>query len=162
VKHAYATILDSPVGPLLLASDGTALTHLLFEREDAPAAADRAAFAAGRRDAVLDRACAQLQEYFAGRRRTFDLPLAPTGTAFQRAVWRALEDIPYGRTESYGTLADRVGRPRAVRAVGAANGRNPISIIVPCHRVIGADGSLTGYGGGLDAKRFLLALEARA
>ncbi|HPF70822.1 MAG TPA: methylated-DNA--[protein]-cysteine S-methyltransferase [Candidatus Krumholzibacteria bacterium] len=162
MKHAYATILDSPVGPLLLASDGTALTHLLFEREDAPAAADRAAFAAGRRDAVLDRACAQLQEYFAGRRRTFDLPLAPTGTAFQRAVWRALEDIPYGRTESYGTLADRVGRPRAVRAVGAANGRNPISIIVPCHRVIGADGSLTGYGGGLDAKRFLLALEAQA
>lgn len=162
MKHAYATILDSPVGPLLLASDGTALTHLLFEREDAPAAADRAAFAAGRRDAVLERACAQLQEYFAGRRRTFDLPLAPTGTAFQRAVWRALEDIPYGRTESYGTLADRVGRPRAVRAVGAANGRNPISIIVPCHRVIGADGSLTGYGGGLDAKRFLLALEAQA
>jgi methylated-DNA-[protein]-cysteine S-methyltransferase len=101
----------------------------------------------------------QLEEYFAGERREFSLTLEPAGTDFQRRVWQALRGIPYGATMSYGELARRIGNPRAVRAVGLANGANPISIIVPCHRVIGADGSLTGYGGGLERKRFLLALE---
>ncbi|MCA9677318.1 MAG: methylated-DNA--[protein]-cysteine S-methyltransferase, partial [Myxococcales bacterium] len=102
---------------------------------------------------------AQLAAYLDGARRAFDVPLAPAGTPFQLAVWDALLAIPYGATESYGALARRLGRPHAARAVGAANGQNPISIIVPCHRVIGADGSLTGYGGGLPAKRWLLAHE---
>ena len=102
---------------------------------------------------------AQLGEYFAGRRRTFDLPLTPEGTTFQCSVWMALRAIPYGATISYRALAERIGRPSAMRAVGAANGRNPLPIVVPCHRVIGADGSLTGFGGGLPTKRFLLELE---
>ena len=101
----------------------------------------------------------QLEEYFAGKRKQFDLPLSLRGTEFQRQVWAALRDIPYGVTRSYGQIAQAVGRPKAVRAVGMANHRNPISIIVPCHRVVGADGSLTGYGGGLENKKFLLALE---
>jgi methylated-DNA-[protein]-cysteine S-methyltransferase len=105
---------------------------------------------------------AQLAEYFAGRRRDFDLPLAPAGTPFQQRVWQALRAIPYGRTESYGALAARLGQPGAGRAVGLANGQNPIAIVIPCHRVIGAGGALTGYGGGLERKRWLLALEASA
>jgi methylated-DNA-[protein]-cysteine S-methyltransferase len=109
---------------------------------------------------VLVRTRQQLEEYFAGTRTEFDLPLAPTGTGFQLRVWQALTEIPYGRTESYGHVAARLGLvPGASRAVGLANGANPISIVVPCHRVIGANGSLTGYGGGLDRKRFLLDLE---
>ena len=108
------------------------------------------------RSAVLTRAAAQLDEYFAGERRDFDLPLAPSGTAFQVEVWRALARIPFGATCSYGDLARAVGRPAASRAVGAANGKNPIAIILPCHRVIGASGELTGYGGGLPMKRWLL------
>jgi methylated-DNA-[protein]-cysteine S-methyltransferase len=108
---------------------------------------------------LLERARRQLAEYFAGKRRTFDLPLAPHGTEFQCAVWRALADIPYGETISYAQLATRVGKPTATRAVGAANGRNPLPIVLPCHRVIGADGSLTGFGGGLPTKQFLLRLE---
>ena len=110
---------------------------------------------------MLDRAAEQLREYFDGTRRVFDLPLAPEGTAFQRIAWRALEAIPYAETRSYGEQARAIGRPAASRAVGAANGKNPISIIVPCHRVIGASGDLTGYGGGMDAKRWLLAHEQR-
>ncbi len=102
---------------------------------------------------------AQLEEYFAGERTSFDIPLAPEGAPFEREVWRALEEIPYGETVSYGEIARRVGQPTAARAVGTANGRNPIAVIVPCHRVIGADGSLTGYGGGLERKRLLLELE---
>ena len=101
----------------------------------------------------------QLEEYFAGERTTFDVPLAPEGAPFEREVWRALEEIPYGETVSYGEIARRVGQPTAARAVGTANGRNPIAVIVPCHRVIGANGSLTGYGGGLERKRLLLELE---
>jgi methylated-DNA-[protein]-cysteine S-methyltransferase len=97
--------------------------------------------------------------YFAGRRKTFDLPLAPAGTPFQLSVWKALERIAYGETQSYGQIAQSIGKPKAVRAVGAANGANPIPIVIPCHRVIGSDGSLTGYGGGLTRKRQLLALE---
>ena len=111
--------------------------------------------------AVLDQAAAQLGEYFAGERTEFDLPLEPAGTPFQRSTWLALREIPYAETINYGQLALRVGNPKASRAVGLANGRNPISIVVPCHRVIGADGSLTGYGGGLDRKRLLLDLERR-
>jgi methylated-DNA-[protein]-cysteine S-methyltransferase len=103
---------------------------------------------------------AQLRSYFAGERTTFDLPLAPRGTPFQLRVWEALREIPYGETATYGELAAAVGKPSAVRAVGAANGSNPIAVIVPCHRVIGADGTLTGYGGGLERKRILLDLEA--
>ena len=103
----------------------------------------------------------QLREYFAGERTTFDLPLAPSGTPFQQRVWIALGEIPYGRTVSYGQIAVRIGRPRACRAVGLANGANPIGVIIPCHRVVGADGTLTGYGGGLDRKRFLIAMERR-
>jgi methylated-DNA-[protein]-cysteine S-methyltransferase len=110
---------------------------------------------------VLDAAVRQLREYFAGERRDFDLPLEPAGTPFQLTVWDALRGIPYAETINYGQLAVRVGNPTASRAVGLANGRNPISIVVPCHRVIGANGSLTGYGGGLDRKRTLLDLERR-
>ena len=109
--------------------------------------------------AALDFARVQLQEYFAGVRQTFDLPLHPMGTPFQLTVWRELARIPYGATISYGELARRIGQPQAMRAVGAANGRNPLPIVLPCHRVIGADGSLTGFGGGLPTKRFLLAME---
>lgn len=103
----------------------------------------------------------QLEEYFAGRRRTFDLPLAPRGTEFQCAVWQQLGKIPYGETCSYGAIAQRLGKPKAVRAVGSANGRNPLPIVVPCHRVIGANGSLTGFGGGIENKKILLELERR-
>ena len=149
-------IMDSPVGPLLLVATAAGLTHVLFGagRQTEAAGED---CAASRR--VLDRAAKQLGEYFAGRRRDFDLPLAPSGTEFQMSVWRGLREIPFGETRSYGEIARRIRRPKAVRAVGAANGANPISIIGPCHRVIGADGSLTGFGGGLPAKKALLRLE---
>ncbi len=110
-------------------------------------------------DRAHDLAATQLREYFAGHRRTFDVPIAPIGTAFQLEVWRALTAIPFGETRSYGELARTLGRPSASRAVGAANGQNPLSIIVPCHRVIAASGALTGYAGGLDAKRWLLGHE---
>jgi methylated-DNA-[protein]-cysteine S-methyltransferase len=149
------TTLESPVGELLLTSDGTSLTRLLFAPfEVDPTWSEEPC-------AVLDTAVAQLREYFAGERTTFDLPLEPAGTAFQQTVWMALRDIPYAETINYGQLAVRVGNRNASRAVGLANGRNPISIVVPCHRVIGANGSLTGYGGGLDRKRLLLDLERR-
>ena len=150
----FTTTVDSPVGPLLLTSDGESLTRLLFAAAPDPDWSTEPC-------AVLDRAVAQLAEYFAGSRTDFDLPLEPAGTPFQLTVWRALRDIPYAETINYGQLALRVGNARASRAVGLANGRNPISIVVPCHRVIGADGSLTGYGGGLDRKRTLLDLERR-
>lgn len=150
----YWTTTDSPVGPLLLTSDGRALTRVLFDADPDP---DWSAQPCD----LLDRAVEQLREYFAGERTEFDLPLAPDGTPFQRRVWEALRTIPYAETISYRQLADRVGNPSASRAVGLANGRNPISLVVPCHRVIGADGSLTGYGGGLDRKRTLLDLERR-
>jgi methylated-DNA-[protein]-cysteine S-methyltransferase len=152
-----AHIVDSPVGPLYLAATDAGLTHLLFatETDRKPAAVARSGEAAR----ILRETERQLSDYFAGRRREFDLPLAPAGTEFQLATWRALREVSFGETISYGELARRLGRPRAVRAVGTANGANPIAIIVPCHRVIGADGSLAGYGGGLDTKRRLLSLE---
>jgi len=148
--------MDSPVGPLLLAGDGAGLRCVHFQAGprplQPPAAwrADPAPFAA---------VCGQLREYFSGARRTFRLPLAPQGTPFQLAVWEALREIPYGETLSYGTLAQQLGLPGGARAVGLANGSNPLPIVVPCHRVIGADGSLTGFGGGLGIKRALLSLE---
>jgi methylated-DNA-[protein]-cysteine S-methyltransferase len=148
--------IASPLGPLTAMTDGAALTVLDFDRDGVDSADVPAAAAA-----LLERAAAQVGEYFAGARMTFDLPLAPAGTPFQQAVWRALLAIPYGATASYVDVARRLGQPAAVRAVGAANGRNPIAIVIPCHRVIGADGSLTGYAGGLARKQALLALEAR-
>jgi methylated-DNA-[protein]-cysteine S-methyltransferase len=150
----WTTTIDSPVGPLLLTSNGSALTRLLFDVPPDPTWSTEPS-------PVLVEAVRQLEEYFAGERRDFDLPLEPAGTPFQLTVWAALRDIPYAETINYGQLAGRVGNPNASRAVGLANGRNPISIVVPCHRVIGADGSLTGYGGGLDRKRTLLELERR-
>lgn len=152
------TRMASPVGELLLTTDGTGLSGLYMPVHGTPPARG----ADWRRDdAALAEAVKQLAQYFAGTRRTFELPLAPRGTPFQRKVWDALCTIPYGTTISYGELAARIGNRNAARAVGLANGRNPIGIVVPCHRVIGADGSLTGYGGGLDNKSILLDLEAR-
>lgn len=148
--------VSSPIGPLTLIATDHALTEIRFGADDdAPDAPDDA-----RDHPIVAAAAAQLAAYFAGDRRTFDLPLAPTGTAFQRAVWRALGEVAYGQTTGYGALARALGRPTAARAVGAANGANPLPIVVPCHRVIGADGTLTGYAGGLTIKRWLLAHEA--
>ena len=141
--------VDSPLGPLCLAETHGALTGLDWGgagQDETP---------------LLLEAERQLREYFSGSRRDFELPLAPQGSAFQRSVWRALTAIPYGEVRSYGSIAATIGNPRACRAVGMANHRNPLPILIPCHRVIGADGSLTGYGGGLDRKRFLLELEQR-
>jgi methylated-DNA-[protein]-cysteine S-methyltransferase len=153
------TYLDSPLGALLLvgAADRAGLAGLYLPTGKHPVtpAADWT-----RDDRALPQARDQLGEYFAGDRRAFDLPLDARGSAFQRRVWTALTEIPYGETTSYGKLAASIGHPDAARAVGLANGQNPISIIVPCHRVIGANGSLTGYGGGLPAKQWLLAHEA--
>jgi methylated-DNA-[protein]-cysteine S-methyltransferase len=147
------SIYDSPVGPLVLSGDLDAVTGLQFaDRVTAPndSLRDDARFSEERR---------QLSEYFAGERTAFDFPLKLEGNGFERRVWEALRTIPYGTTTTYGELAARLGAPDAARAVGAANGRNPIAIVVPCHRVIGAGGKLTGYGGGLDRKRALLAHE---
>ncbi|SEE92480.1 methylated-DNA--[protein]-cysteine S-methyltransferase [Ruania alba] len=153
----YRHDLPSPIGTLVLLSDGAALTGLLYPGHTTVALAEGATSDPGPfQDAVR-----QLEEYFAGERAEFDTPIAPHGTAFQRTCWEALQAIPYGETRSYGEIATAVGEPGAARAVGLANNRNPISIIVPCHRVIGADGSLTGYGGGMAAKRYLLDLESR-
>ena len=151
------TTMPSPIGELLLTGDGTSLSGLHMQDGRWPTRVrpewrrDDQAFADVRR---------QLKEYFAGERTTFDLELDMDGPDFERLVWRALLDIPYGETSSYGELARRIGHPDAARAVGVANARNPIAVIVPCHRVIGADGSLTGYGGGLERKRLLLELES--
>ncbi|SKA27507.1 methylated-DNA--[protein]-cysteine S-methyltransferase [Novilysobacter spongiicola] len=151
------TTIDSPVGPLMLAASNDGLRAIEFHpsRHHVRRGPD---WQEGDHP-LLALARTQLREYFAGSRRSFDLPLAPRGTDFQRSVWLALAEIPFGSTQSYAALAARVGRPSATRAVGAANGRNPLPIVLPCHRVIGADGSLTGFGGGLPTKRFLLELE---
>jgi methylated-DNA-[protein]-cysteine S-methyltransferase len=151
----YATV-DSPVGPLLLAGDPEGLRVLWFVRTDRPAPIDRGW---SKDRGALDGVRGELDRYFAGRLRQFRSRLAFRGTPFQSQVWQALCEIPYGETISYGELARRIGNPRAVRAVGLANGQNPIAIIVPCHRVIGSNGSLTGYGGGLPTKKALLELE---
>jgi methylated-DNA-[protein]-cysteine S-methyltransferase len=150
-------VIESPVGPLLLVARDGALAELLMTpfavpHRDEPTDADAA---------VLDQAERQLADYFAGRLTEFDVPLELDGTPFQKLVWAELQRIPCGERISYGELARRVGRPGSARAVGLANGRNPVSIIVPCHRVVGSDGTLTGYGGGLDRKAWLLDHEAR-
>jgi len=153
MKYRY---IKSPIGALLLAGDDEGLKHVGFSEGKGQIQPqpdwknDERAFGDVKK---------QLDEYFAGKRKTFDLKLAPTGTAFQREVLDALQRIPYGETRSYQEIASGVGRPKAVRAVGAANGRNPLPIIIPCHRVIGANGSLTGFGGGLATKKYLLDLE---
>jgi methylated-DNA-[protein]-cysteine S-methyltransferase len=152
------TFVDSPIGRLLLQSDGLALIGLHMDGPGCPTL-DAATWTLDPDGGPLPLAARQLDEYFAGKRRDFDLPLHLQGTAFQRRVWQALTEIPYGATWSYGQQAKRIGNANASRAVGLANGRNPISIVVPCHRVIGADGSLTGYGGGVERKRWLLAHE---
>jgi len=155
--QTYFSKMDSPIGELLLVSDGTSLTQLLMLNQKYYGSETQQDWQ--RDDAIFGAAREQLEAYFAGDLRIFDLPLAPAGTAFQQKVWQALRDIPYGQTESYGALAKRIDAPKASRAVGMANGHNPISIIVPCHRVIGANGNLTGYGGGIERKRWLLAHE---
>lgn len=155
----YYCYHDTPIGPLLLAGDGDALTLLGFpsgnmaRRHEKDWVEDKKPF----KEVIC-----QLNEYFKGDRQDFDLPLAPMGTNFQQSVWQALTEIPYGETWSYGELAKHIGRPKASRAVGAANGVNPIPIIVPCHRVIGSSGKLTGFGGGIETKAYLLDLESKA
>ncbi len=157
----YFDRMPSPLGEMVLASDGDTLSGAWFDGQRhqppiGPGWERRCDLA------VLRRAASQLSEYFAGRRIAFDLPLAPGGTPFQRAVWQAIADVPYGATIAYRELAAAAGRPAGVRAAGAATGRNPLSVIVPCHRIVGADGALTGYAGGLARKRALLALEQAA
>lgn len=154
----YFVRYPSPLGEILLVATDAGLSGLHFvDQKHFP----RDAHAWTERDdhPLLQGARTQLAEYFAGRRRVFDVPLAPQGTPFQRAVWSLLREIPYGATTTYGALAAKLGQPTASRAVGAANGRNPIGVIVPCHRVIGSAGALTGYAGGLERKQALLALE---
>ncbi|PYT38799.1 MAG: cysteine methyltransferase [Acidobacteria bacterium] len=158
MNTVFYTTLESPVGTLLLAGDSQALRIVSFQSSkhaEPPQAdwkQDKAPFAEVIR---------QLRAYFRGERKEFDLPLAPEGTEFQLRVWNRLRTIPYGETISYAQLAERIGNPKAVRAVGLANGSNPIPIIIPCHRVIGSDGSLTGFGGGLPTKKMLLELESK-
>jgi methylated-DNA-[protein]-cysteine S-methyltransferase len=152
------TYFESPIGPLLLCCDGAVLTGLYMDTPSLPPR-DSGNWMEDASADPLPQTVRQLREYFVGTRREFDLPLRLEGTSFQQRVWRSLREIRYGETWSYGQLAKRIGNPNASRAVGLANGRNPISILVPCHRVIGADGSLTGYGGGLERKRWLLAHE---
>lgn len=140
---------DSPIGPMTLVQEGEVLDRLDFDVPSQPEEATP----------LLLEACRQLREYFAGERKAFALPLAPAGTEFQKKVWAALRDIPWGETRSYGDIARAIGKPTACRAVGMANGRNPLPVFIPCHRVIGTNGSITGYSGGLEKKRFLLRLE---
>lgn len=149
MMHMY---MSSPIGTLLLVEEDGALTQLQFDGEPPADCKEET-------NPLLLDARRQLEEYFAGKRRTFDLPLRPKGTPFQKACYQALREIPYGQTRSYAEIAQCVGKPKACRAVGNANHNNPIGIIIPCHRVIGKSGALTGYGGGLDKKEFLLRLE---
>jgi len=155
------TWMPSPLGDVLLAASGDALCGVYFHDQKYFPAID-AAWDAEARVPVLDLARRQLDEYFAGERACFDVPLAPRGTPFQRAVWNAIAEVPCGETRTYADLARRAGHQGSARAAGAATGRNPLSIIVPCHRIVGSDGSLTGYAGGLDRKQRLLALEHSA
>ncbi len=151
-------LMDSPVGPLRLLASDKGLAGVWFERGRQGRARPRGDVENTRHPVLLE-AERQLHEYFAGRRQSFDLKLDLTGTPFQRSVWKALLTIPFGQTRSYGQIAKQVGRPSASRAVGAANGQNPVAIVAPCHRVIGSTGALTGFGGGLDVKEQLLRLE---
>lgn len=155
----YYRYVDAPIGRLMIAADAHGIRALEFPQNRHPV--KRVGEWREGDTPLLRQAIDQLGEYFDGRRQSFDLPLSARGTPFQHVVWQALRDIPFGHTWSYAQLAQRIGKPTAMRAVGAANGRNPIPIIVPCHRVIGANGTLTGFGGGIDCKRFLLELEQR-
>lgn len=156
------TVIDSPVGPLTLVAADDALVGLsMSEQRHAPAPGWFGEPSDGTDSEPLAQASRQLREYFDGERTEFDIPLSLEGTEFQRRVWTALREISYGETISYGQLADQIGQPSASRAVGLANGRNPVGIIVPCHRVVGSDGSLTGYGGGIERKRYLISHEQR-
>lgn len=149
----YSSDLESPVGTIKLLAQEDALTHILWPtHKHAPSLTTTDA----PEHPVLQQAAAELAAYFTGERKSFSVPIAPQGTAFQQEVWAALREIPWGETCSYAALAQAIGRPKAVRAVGAANGRNPLSIIVPCHRVIGSKGTLTGYAGGVETKAWLL------
>lgn len=154
----YWTAVGSPLGPLMLTADDEGLTGLHMDSGKYGPLAPRVGWVEDA--APFVDVAGQLDEYFAGDRTEFDVPMHPTGTPFQLEVWQALTTIPYGEVRSYGEIAQQLGRPGASRAVGLANGHNPIAVIVPCHRVIGASGSLTGYGGGLERKRLLLDLEA--
>jgi methylated-DNA-[protein]-cysteine S-methyltransferase len=158
----HTIIMDSPVGQLRLIAGDRGLRAILWGAEDAArlASINEGDLVEGPND-VLDQAVAELEEYFAGTRREFDLPLDPVGTPFQQSAWMVLRSIPYGCTMSYGEQARRLGDPNKARAVGAANGQNPLSIVVPCHRVIGSTGHLTGFGGGLEAKSWLLDHESQ-
>jgi len=151
MENNYYTY-DSPFGSMTICSDGKAITHIVPGDGKKPTGCNKA-------NALTDKAAGQLEEYFAGKRCEFDVPLDPQGTQFQRSVWKALLKIPYGETRSYKQIAQMVENPKGCRAVGMANNKNPIWIVIPCHRVIGADGSLTGYGGGLEMKQRLLELE---
>ena len=154
---SYLIYMESPLGRLTLVEGNNALTHIVFADHKLPPGDYQK-----QETPLLKEVAKQLNEYFAGQRRDFDLPLNPHGTEFQQDCWQALCAIPYGQTCSYGDIAKQIGRPKAVRAVGQANHNNPISVIIPCHRVIGANGKLTGYGGGLDKKKLLLELEQRS
>lgn len=145
----FESRLDTPLGPLAILANNEAIEAVTFDVDETVRPAN----------AISEAGLRQLTEYFAGEREQFDLPLAPQGTAFRQQAWQALQAIPYGETRFYGQQAELMGNPKAVRAVGAANGANPIAIVIPCHRVIGKDGSLTGYAGGLDKKAWLLAFE---
>ncbi len=149
----YYFTYKSPIGELIIGEKNSKITHVLFEGDTAPKGYEL------KETPVLAEANRQLEEYFAGQRKEFDLDLSPSGTEFMRMVWASLQKIPYGETRSYKAIAQAIGKNKAYRAVGLANNRNPIAIIIPCHRVIGANGSLVGYGGGLNIKTFLLELE---
>ena len=167
-RDLYYYVVDSPLGPLFVGGSAAGVHHVAFlagrdAEADCVAALEREAGGAAARDAAsVSLVVAQLREYFAGERERFELPLAASGTEFQPRVWEALSRVPYGRTASYGEIARAISRPSAARAVGAASRRNPLAIVVPCHRIVGADGALTGYGSGLHRKAWLLKQEARA
>ncbi|NLP44683.1 MAG: methylated-DNA--[protein]-cysteine S-methyltransferase [Peptococcaceae bacterium] len=146
---------DTEIGQISIVESHGEISHILFDKDTPPEGAVE------QETPLIKEAAKQLREYFAGHRHVFDLPLAPKGTNFQRATWQALTTIPYGETRSYKQIAEQIGSPKACRAVGLANNRNPIAIVIPCHRVIGANGKLVGYGGGLPIKKFLLELEER-
>lgn len=162
MSFIYYKWIESPVGRLRLVAEEDAVRAILWDGEDP----GRVRLGSMQREVadhpVLAETERQLGEYFQGRRKSFILKLNPAGTAFQNQVWQALLTIPYGETRSYAQIAGQIGRPKAIRAMGAANGRNPISIVIPCHRVIGSSGDLTGFAGGIEAKRYLLALENSA
>lgn len=151
--HDRALLHQTPAGAIVIVENGTAVTHVFFSRMAQPEHVEWG------ETPLLRQTASQLDEYFQGSRRAFDVPLSPQGTEFEQTVWKALQTIPYGETRSYGDVARQIGRPSACRAVGHANNRNPIGIIIPCHRVIGANGKLTGYASGLTIKQYLLELE---